>query len=432
MGTSPSQSGHEWFEELCALAAIGELTASEFRELQTHLTECGRCRSVYSDFGRISSRDLGLLATAREPLSVDDAGSASLDEQELLGQLHRRARRVSASKLELLGPIQVVHKPSYRTLPRWMRLVPQASVAAAVLIVVAIGGYRLSEVRQRSAAEQMRSQITSLQHQTQMQADAGKQLVKQGTSERETLQKALDEAQTRYADLLIKHDLLQQGLTAANARVNQLGAELQAAKAQAEQQAKAREDSQQKLQASMAELDDLRRLESEANQRVREQGRQVADLSAQLQKARETIATNNSADDNEARELFGARDLHIVDVYDVDGNGKTRRTYGRVYYVQKRLLVFYAFDLQDKRLNRAAAGFQAWGYSEPNRGQPQNLGLFYVDDAAVNRWVLKVNNPRVLERVDAVFVTLEPPGGSPSPRGRRLLYANLTGAPNHP
>jgi hypothetical protein len=29
-------------------------------------------------------------------------------------------------------------------------------------------------------------------------------------------------------------------------------------------------------------------------------------------------------------------------------------------------------------------------------------------------------------------VTLEPPDGSPSPQGRRLLYANLGGPPNHP
>jgi hypothetical protein len=55
-----------------------------------------------------------------------------------------------------------------------------------------------------------------------------------------------------------------------------------------------------------------------------------------------------------------------------------------------------------------------------------------MDDPSVGRWVLKVNNVNVLERIDAVFVTLEPPDGSPSPKGRRLLYANLSGPPNHP
>lgn len=58
--------------------------------------------------------------------------------------------------------------------------------------------------------------------------------------------------------------------------------------------------------------------------------------------------------------------------------------------------------------------------------------MFSIDDASMNRWVLEFNNPRVLEHIDAVFVTLESPNGSPSPRGRRLLYANLAAPPNHP
>ena len=47
--------------------------------------------------------------------------------------------------------------------------------------------------------------------------------------------------------------------------------------------------------------------------------------------------------------------------------------------------------------------------------------MFDVDDAAANRWVLKVNNPRVLEPIDVVFVTLEPPNDSPVVVVRRKL-----------
>jgi hypothetical protein len=120
-----------------------------------------------------------------------------------------------------------------------------------------------------------------------------------------------------------------------------------------------------------------------------------------------------------------------VDVYDVKGDGKTKRTYGRVYYVEKRLLVFYAFDLQNRQ-NHKRAVFQAWGYREANVGKPLNLGLFAIDDSAVSRWVLKVNRADVLSHIDAVFVTVEPPGGSTVPRGKKVLYANLVGPPNHP
>src|SRR5258708_18857729 len=62
-----------------------------------------------------------------------------------------------------------------------------------------------------------------------------------------------------------------------------------------------------------------------------------------------------------------------------DIKGNTRRSYGRVYYVQKKLLIFYAFDLQDKKHNRAAAGFQAWGYRQPSDGQPVVLLILEIE-----------------------------------------------------
>ena len=48
------------------------------------------------------------------------------------------------------------------------------------------------------------------------------------------------------------------------------------------------------------------------------------------------------------------------------------------------------------------------------------------------RWVLKADDPRSLEDIDAVFVTVEPNGGSPHPSGKQLLFAYLRVSPNHP
>jgi len=41
---------HPYFDELCALAASGQISEPEFVELQDHLKECEECRSAYSDF----------------------------------------------------------------------------------------------------------------------------------------------------------------------------------------------------------------------------------------------------------------------------------------------------------------------------------------------------------------------------------------------
>jgi len=135
--------------------------------------------------------------------------------------------------------------------------------------------------------------------------------------------------------------------------------------------------------------------------------------------------------DRDVRDLMTARNLHIIDVYDVDGKGNTRRTFGRVFYTEGKSLIFYAFDLEDKRVLNANHAFQAWGHLESG-GQSRNLGIFYVDDRKQNRWALKFNDSRTLAQIDSVFVTIEPPGGSPKPTGQRLLYAYLRNKPNHP
>src|SRR5262245_33988474 len=43
-------SNHEYFEELCSLAASAQISEPEFVELQDHLQECVDCRSAYADF----------------------------------------------------------------------------------------------------------------------------------------------------------------------------------------------------------------------------------------------------------------------------------------------------------------------------------------------------------------------------------------------
>jgi hypothetical protein len=125
------------------------------------------------------------------------------------------------------------------------------------------------------------------------------------------------------------------------------------------------------------------------------------------------------------------RNLHIIDVFDVDGKGDTRRTFGGVFYTEGKSLIFYAFDLEDNRVLNANYAFQAWGYQESG-GQSRNLGVFYVDGRMQNRWALKFNDPRELAQIDAVFVTIEPSEDSPKPTGQKLLYAYLINKPNHP
>src|SRR5215469_454594 len=58
---NPKNTQHDYFRELCSLAAIGELSPDEFDELRNHLAGCAECCSLYTDFARIASSDLSLL-----------------------------------------------------------------------------------------------------------------------------------------------------------------------------------------------------------------------------------------------------------------------------------------------------------------------------------------------------------------------------------
>jgi hypothetical protein len=95
-------------------------------------------------------------------------------------------------------------------------------------------------------------------------------------------------------------------------------------------------------------------------------------------------------------------------------------------------LIFYAYDLDQAAGIRRASTFQAWGSRGPDWTKALNLGIFYEDNAAKKRWVLKFNDPRSLAQIDTVFVTIEPEGGSRKPSGKPLLFAYLKMDPNHP
>jgi hypothetical protein len=67
-----------------------------------------------------------------------------------------------------------------------------------------------------------------------------------------------------------------------------------------------------------------------------------------------------------------------------------------------------------------------------DRQHAVSLGLLYKDDASQKRWVLKFNDAKTISQIDAVFVTVEPEGGSTKPSGKPLLFTYLRVDPNHP
>jgi hypothetical protein len=139
-----------------------------------------------------------------------------------------------------------------------------------------------------------------------------------------------------------------------------------------------------------------------------------------------------SSADPELSGLMGARDLFIADVYDIDKSGLPQKPFGRIFYTKGKSLLFYAFDLDRQPGVKPAATFQVWGRRGYGDAHPLNMGMMYLDSETSKRWALKFSDPKALSQVDAVFVTMEPRGGSNAPKGRQLLYASLRMPANHP
>ena len=160
----------------------------------------------------------------------------------------------------------------------------------------------------------------------------------------------------------------------------------------------------------------------------------IAGLSQRLKDREDTIEEQQRllAADRDIRELMGARDLYLAEVYDVGRNGDTQKPFGRIFFTKNKSLIFYAYDLDQQPGVKNTSAFQAWGQRGPDRKRTLSLGIFYQDNTANRRWVLKVDDPKTLQQIDAVFVTVEPQGGSREPSGHRLLVASLRVEPNHP
>ena len=106
----------------------------------------------------------------------------------------------------------------------------------------------------------------------------------------------------------------------------------------------------------------------------------------------------------------------MADVHDVSGRG-TEKTYGHGFYTKGKRLIFYAFDLDAQPGVQSASSFQAWGRKRPDKQQAHSLGTFYEDNVSKKCLVLKADDPKSLEDIGAVFVTVEPNGGSQYPSG---------------
>jgi hypothetical protein len=421
---------HQKFKELSALAQGGMLSTQEREQLARHLQGCDSCREIYDEYSLIIREGMPLLS----PNYGNRQESEGWDDRTAWRRLLSRIREAERSGPRLVNTeTQAGFGFLAATISKYRAAA--VGVAACIVVVVAIGAYHLGSLVHPSAvfvhppdltsekpAQELLDAQATLDLQTSLISRLQKQ-VSSGQQELDRLRAAARAADDSFHTLSSANSRNQEQLRQVSEQRDKLAGQLR--------------DAEQAYQNVQLELTALRAEHDRVLLRATSLESKVEELTATTHEQERKLRDDQQylTSDRDIRELMGARKLYIADVFDVDSRSRTRKPFGRVFYTQNKSLIFYAFDLDREAGVKNASTFQVWGQrdNEPSeKAHPTNLGILYMDSELNRRWVLRFDDPKQLAEIDAVFVTVEPRGGSQKPTGKPLLYALLRKEANHP
>jgi hypothetical protein len=419
---------HERFEELCAAASIGQASGAELAELQEHLAWCAACQNSYSEFLGLNAAQYAQNAGSLD-LSTDFALNA-IDSTLLRERFLKKAATEGISfttdgaDRRMVEPQVTSHRSR-----NWPLRIALVGALIGLVFAIGAGGYYLGAPH--LAGPDARSAISPA---IAAHEPAGAAIAALGAENRDLASEvaALRVFQSSQSSKLSELEL--SSFASKQERVVLL--------ARAKDQEERITDLESRLDQAQAALANVRAGYEEAKAslsnnhvvlvedqvKIRDLSTQLTETSSALNRERDLLAAGR-----DFRELMSARNLHIVDVFDTDPRGKNRAAFGRIFFTEGKSLLFYAYDMPDARLKDAGYQYRIWGKKEGPNEHARNLGIFFADDRSQKRWVFQYDDSRVLDEIDSVFVTLEPPSINPmQPRGDKLMYAYLRGQANHP
>jgi hypothetical protein len=402
-------SEHEHYEELCAMLATGQITDDELKVLRIHLTSCTECARLAASFSRMGGE------------IVSERASRSTDE-EMRGVRSRFLARARELGIEL--PTQRGKQTGWTSRHT---LVPLVLAVAAVLLVAVFAKTRTSTAGGKRELSSHVASVTSSVPAVLGGVAPAPELsasLQKLEHERGELQKAIASNEARKTALEMQVSKLtgmgqqqQRDIDSLRRKISDLSSE--------------RDENALQLASALNGLEKARTELTAANVQLATQQHQLAAVTeeARLEEAkyeREKVIASAGKD---GHSILAARNLHIIDVYDVNGQGKRQKAFGRIFYVEDRELVFYAYDLAS--VLRKDTRFYAWGSGHGESPYVARLGVLHNDGNGEGRWELRFNDGGVLARIDSVFVTAEE-NDAQAPKGKRLLVAVLGDQPNHP
>lgn len=411
---------HDEFVALCALYHSGEISEEDWALLQIHMAYCDSCHERFLQYQQIAADVVPAMAAiaASEVAGLPQQSDADLHAAELrlmsrLGEAVPKKSPVPKRRiawrlplalaatllLALAGVIVFRHYGSRQEAKVVPSPTPPQEAHSAPASTGPVRAVEPSVPAPQENASNLEQQLLTAQTQ-----------LKQTNLAMAEVERKLEAEQIARAQLSQEREALNQQLIAAQSEVAALNAQATSANTSASQQEARVAALQEKVHALSAALDD--------------KDTQLSAKDRMLELDKDFLAH-----DRDIRDVISARNLYIADIFDTNENGRTAKPFGRIFYTKDRSLVFYGFDLDKRGDIKRDASFQVWG-----RGSDKpvvSLGLF-DQDGTNKRWILRCNDAKSLARLDMVFVTVEPPGGSSKPTGKQLLRAYLQIPPNHP
>jgi len=386
---------HEHYEELCALAASGDLRHDEWSDLEEHLQNCADCREMLPNFVDLY---LTMVEQAEEQFP-------STTPPGMKQRFAARAQAVGISfpkrttRLFLFG--------------RHFQVDRRRFVLTAVALIIAtissfLIGSRFEAKRQLSAAHVVPTpqqqpaaskngnSPLAVHDELKEQLRKTREQLRESSLAQQENQRALEAAIAESASLKAQISELESQKSGLQGEATRNIAEIRRLKGEVERLTTKANDASLALLADQEEISKLRH-----------EVKVAQDLNATLSEAHDLIVDPN---------------IHLLNVFpEVDQDAKHSQPRGHILYAEGKKLVFYAYDLADPSKISAKASFYLWGEGRTVQ-RIVSLGRFQIESQEQGRWVLRVTDPRLLAGITSVFVTLEPDKGAVTkPSGKRML-----------
>jgi hypothetical protein len=446
------QNPHGRYEEMCALAATGQLGGAEMYELNLHIAGCDSCRKFLESVAQVSVQVIPLLADSRvqevDIVQADGMRARFLERFAAEGLQNDvdvpaltyavRVRKPLSAPTgvhnEVGSPFTRSAKSSMSFLRLCFPLRRSVIVATGVVIAIAglyVGVWRTWQSRHRLIPAAPLSMAASQENASQVASHGSSARVSQLESQNAALETEVGKLKHELSNATSGEQSLSGKLEVARHQLAALTTTIESTSQQSMEEHDAAKNRDAALQS---QIDTLHREVAEYDFKLDMQKQASKELAANLETAQAQLQLERDlrSPQSELGELVSARNLHIVDVYDADPNGDRQRSFGRVFYIEGKSLVFYAYDLSDSRRFKANMVFYVWGGNANTQSVTHRLGILRKEDDGQSRWAMTFDDPQVLGQINTVFVTAEPTNRHyDEPHGKKVLYAYFGNPPNH-